>query len=237
MKFIGILIPETNIVVEDEIIKMVSEDSNLLNKISLHFSRIEVKKDYSKDEKKFLQEVYKNVPKAINLLEFLPINIFGFFCTSAILLQHDNTQPLFREINNIPIIDPLEALLFACKKVKPKNVLLFSPYNQWFSKLLEKKLKNAGISVAINIFANVNRNIDKYSLTQAKKLIILQLSKEIDLIIISCTNFRSLEIISFFEKKFNVPVISSNQALFWMLCKKLGIRINGLRKYGVLFEL
>jgi len=237
MKYAGILIPETNIVVEDEIIKMIAEDVNILNKVSFHFSRIEVKKDYSKNEKAFLQEVYNNVGKAMKLLEFIPLDIVGFFCTSAILSQKFNERHFLKNSNNIPILHPLQAVLFALSKIKPKRILLFSPYNYTTAMAFEKILKNEGISISRNIFLNVNRNIDKYDLDRARKLLIKFINEEVDLILILCTNFRTLKLITFFENKFEIPVISSNQALFWMICKKLGVRYHGLKKYGSLFQL
>lgn len=237
MKYVGVLIPETNIVVEDEIIKLISEDINIFNKVSFHFSRIEVRKDYSKNEKAFLQEVYKNIEKALKLLKFIPLEVVGFFCTSAILFRKTNDKKIFDKLNNIPILNPLQALTLACSKVKPHNVLLFSPYNYFTAKSLEKFLQNKGVPISKNIFLSVNRDIDKYDLRQAKKLIIDSLSKKVDLILISCTNFRSLELITYFESKFRIPVISSNQALFWLLCKKLNIQCSAFKKYGLIFQL
>lgn len=237
MKYVGVLIPETNIVVEDEIIKMISEDINILKKASFHFSRIKVEKEYSKNEKAFLQQVYKNIEKALKLLRFIPLEVAGFFCTSAVLFQKPNSKNVFTTLNNIPIFDPLQALTFASLKIKPRNVLLFSPYNSLTAKSLEKFLQSEGVPISKNIFLNITKDIDKYNLNQAKKLIIDSLSEKTDLILISCTNFRTLELITFFENKFRTPVISSNQALFWMICKKLNIKCSGFKKYGFIFQL
>lgn len=235
MKYVGVLIPETNIVVENEIVQIISEDINLLKEISFHFSRIETKKDYSKNKKAFFQEIHKNIGKALKLFKTIPLNIIGFFCTSAILFQKlSNKYPGF---NKIPILEPLEALVLACSKIKPKNILLFSPYDYAIAKSLEKYLENRKVPISKNIFLNINKDIDKYNLDQAKKIIIKSLDKKIDLILISCTNFRSLELITFFENKFKIPVISSNQALFWMICKKLNVKYSYLKKYGFLFQL
>lgn len=237
MKYVGILIPETNIVVENEIIQIISEDINLLKEVSFHFSRIEIKKDYSKNEKAFFQEIHKNIGKALKLFKTIPLSIIGFFCTSVILFQKLNNKYLAKELNKTPILEPLGALVFACSKIKPKNVLLFSPYNYSTAKSLERYLKNKKIPISKNIFLNINKDIDKYNLDQAKKIIIKSLEKKIDLILISCTNFRSFELITFFENKFKIPVISSNQTLFWMICKKLNVKYSSFKKYGFLFQL
>lgn len=236
MKYVGILTPETNIVVEDEIIQMISEEINILKEASFHFSRIEIKKDYSKNKKAFFQEMHRNIGKAFKLFKTIPLNIAGIFCTSAILFQKLNNKYLAKELDKIPILEPLSALVFASSKIKPKNVLLFSPYNYSMANSLEKYLEDKKVPISKNIFLNINKDIDKYNLDQAKEIITKSLDKKIDLILISCTNFRSLELITFFENKFKIPVISSNQALFWMICKKLNVKYFNLKKYGFLFQ-
>ena len=235
MKYIGILSPETNTVVENEVIIVIAEDFDILNRTSFHFSRVEVNVNYAENEMAFLHELYSNREKACKLLKFIPLDIIGFFCTSATILQKTNNI-IPKTINGIPCFDPLMGLISACRKINPKKVLLVSPYNQKMSDLLENSLKNTNIPIYKSIFFNVNRDIDKYDLEQSKKSIIDTLESDIDLIIISCTNFRTLDLISFFEKKFGIPVISSNQSLFWAMCKKLNIECNKLKKYGRIFQ-
>lgn len=236
MKYVGILSPETNTIVEHEVIRMISEDIDILNKVSFHFSRIEVNVDYAEDEMDFLHELYNNKEKACKLLKFIPLDVIGFFCTSAAMLQKDN-HIIPDAINGVPCLDPLITLISVCQKINPKKVLLLSPYNQKISSLLENSFKNANIPVYKSIFLDINKDIDKYDLEQAKNLIIDNLESNTDLIMISCTNFRTLDLISFFENKFGIPVISSNQSLFWAMCKKLNINCSKLKKYGFIFQL
>jgi maleate cis-trans isomerase len=60
-------------------------------------------------------------------------------------------------------------------------------------------------------------------------------SKANDAVFISCTNFRTIEIIELLEKEIGKPVITSNQATMWHALRKLGISDN-LHGYGMLFE-
>jgi maleate cis-trans isomerase len=59
--------------------------------------------------------------------------------------------------------------------------------------------------------------------------------KEADGMVISCTNFRSMEVIERLEKDLGKPVVSSNTASMWKLLQLAGIqkRITGA---GRLFE-
>ncbi|PIY91080.1 MAG: hypothetical protein COY72_00030 [Candidatus Nealsonbacteria bacterium CG_4_10_14_0_8_um_filter_35_10] len=236
MKHIGVLIPDTNTIVEQELIKMITEDMSILTKVSFHFSRIKTNTNYAKDGVTFLREVYNKKEEAFKLLKFIPLEVIGFFCTSAIILQKVDNKIVPETINNIPCIEPLYSLMTACKIIKPKKVLLLSPYNQKMASFLENSFKEKNIPIYRNIFLNLNIDIDKYDLEQTKKQIITNLESNTDLIVISCTNFRTLEIISFFESKFGIPVISSNQSLFWAICKKVNIKCDKLKKYGTIFK-
>ena len=56
--------------------------------------------------------------------------------------------------------------------------------------------------------------------------------EEADALFVSCTALPVLQIIDRLEKKFNKPVLSSNQALIWDTLEKIGenTSINGFGK-------
>src|SRR4030042_686328 len=60
-------------------------------------------------------------------------------------------------------------------------------------------------------------------------------SKENDAIFISCTNFRSIEIIQKLEMETSKPVVTSNQATLWYALRKLGLK-DSIKGYGCLME-
>ena len=57
---------------------------------------------------------------------------------------------------------------------------------------------------------------------------------EADGIFISCTNFRTIEIIEQLEADTGKPVVTSNQASMWIALKVLGVA--GPKGYGRLFQ-
>jgi maleate isomerase len=59
--------------------------------------------------------------------------------------------------------------------------------------------------------------------------------KDNQVIFISCTNFRAIEIIESLERKTGKPVISSNQATLWYALRKLGIK-DSIEGYGRLLR-
>ena len=59
--------------------------------------------------------------------------------------------------------------------------------------------------------------------------------KENEAIFISCTNFRTIEIIQTLEEKTSKPVVTSNQATLWYALRKLGLK-DEIKGYGRLLE-
>lgn len=54
-------------------------------------------------------------------------------------------------------------------------------------------------------------------------------------VFISCTNFRTLEVVARLEKELQKPVVSSNTATFWALMRMRKIDLKkGLKRYGQL---
>jgi maleate cis-trans isomerase len=77
--------------------------------------------------------------------------------------------------------------------------------------------------------------IGSLQLEAAYELALKVNSKENDAIFISCTNFRSIEIIDRLETETSKPVITSNQATLWHALRKLGLK-DSVKGYGRLLE-
>ena len=60
------------------------------------------------------------------------------------------------------------------------------------------------------------------------------LHPESDCIFISCTNWRSMEIISPLERDTHLPVITSTQASLWACLKRIGV--TGRKEFGQIFS-
>ena len=112
----------------------------------------------------------------------------------------------------------------------------------------EKELVNIGASVATGckpwidyhykkvVEAGASDNEIKKAISDA--LLVRDNAKDIkesDGLFISCTNWRTFEIIKYLERDLGKPVITSNQAALWYSLRKIGIRDN-ITELGKLFE-
>ena len=112
---------------------------------------------------------------------------------------------------------------------------MISPYSKNVAKLIEQRLFNQNIKLMSNIPFNIKTRFE--NVVYEKEFVkIINNNHQTDLIIISCTNLRSLDLIKKFENQLNIPIISSNQALFWLLLKKVSLNTNHLCPYGQIFK-
>lgn len=236
MKHIGILIPATNTVVENEVMKLCASSRNILDSLSFHFSRIEIDAEYACDENLFLDQLYNNRGKAYKMFKAIQMDALGFFCTSSELMSKNINALSYETIDNITCFNPLQSLIIASRLIKPTNILLFSPYSQNTALFLEKTFFENGLNVVKNIYLNLKVDIDKFEIEVAQEMIMNNLQSGVDLVVVSCTNFRTLELIEVIEKQTKIPVISSNQTLFWLICKQFDFDYGVITKYGKLFS-
>jgi maleate isomerase len=114
----------------------------------------------------------------------------------------------------------------ACKALGARRIGLISPYIADVSAALRQALTNCGLTV--QSFASFNEKtearvarIDPASILSAALRI--GADPAVDVVFLSCTNLRTLDIIAQAEAKLGKPVISSNQALAWHMAALSGL--------------
>lgn len=213
IKRIALLIPHTDITLETDLRLFL--DNNFI----IHTQRMFLE-DVSKESEEKM--VNNELPKSINYLKNIT-NFDGaiFGCTSASVIYGNEG---LKTINNIiksnlncKSITAYEGVINEIKKRKVKNISLLSPYTEEVNNIMAKQLIKEGIKVefmkGLNLLkdkdiSNVEPNlISKFILDNKKEI------EETDLCFISCTNFRSTEVLKDLNNKFNTELISSNSSI------------------------
>jgi maleate isomerase len=117
----------------------------------------------------------------------------------------------------------LTAIKEALNHLGAKSVAIALPYAESSNELLAKFLVHSGFKVV----SQKGLNVKNPAFLPPENA--LKLSKEVnrpeaDVILISCTNFRSLEVIGELEKDLGKPVISSNTACMWKVSQLAGLK-------------
>ncbi len=239
---IGLIIPSANVNMEPEFYQMVPEG------VTVHTSRMLI----AQLSPEGLLAMSEHAVRAALELKTAGVDILVFGCTSGSFVKglgHDQEiVKNLEEATSIPAITTSTAFLEAFKLCGIKKVSVASPYpddiNIRLQAFLEQngyqvvQLKGLGLGKREKIFPLSNQEISRIGIQEpyvAYKLVRTLYSDDADGFFISCTNFRSIEIIATLEQDLGKPVVSSNQASLAIALKRLGIK-KAVKGYGMLFD-
>ena len=222
---LGILVPSINYVMEPEFNRMAPEG------VSIHAARLKVEGKVYISEKEalnFYASMAENVEKEAELLGCV-VDVIGYGCTSgSFVMGMKWNEELIKRIEKaagVPATTASTAMCEALREVGIRKLTLVTPYPEDVNRLEKKFLEDNGFKVASmkGCGCDVHGLQGEYS-----PYVAYQLAKEVDVekadgIFISCTNFRTIEILERLERDTNKPVISSNSATMWKMLKMAGI--------------
>lgn len=173
----------------------------------------------------------KEVEKCSKLLYDARVDVIVYGCTSGSLIKGKGyDEELERRINKttgIPAIATARAVVEALKEKGVKKIAVATPYSEEINQLEKKFLIENGFEVCGIKGLGIEENIEigrlppqvAYSLGKE----VLQSHPEAEALFISCTNFRTFGIINALSRDIGRPVVSSNQASFWLALKQCGV--------------
>jgi maleate isomerase len=224
---IGLLIPSSNTTMEMEFHKAVPEG------VSVHTDRMMLPEANTIDDKmESINLMNKEVEKSVIRLASAETSLIIYGCTIGVFTAgagHDRKlTERIREITKTPFITVSEAVIDAINELGLKTLSIATPYVEEHNILEKKYLEKSvpGVKVIKIKGLNIIGNIPKGRL---EPFTAYNLAKKIDDnrsegIFISCTNWRTFEIIETLERDLEKPVITSNQAALWSALRGTGIR-------------
>jgi len=232
---LGILIPAINYVMEPEFNKMAPEG------VSIHAARLKViREEYGteKDMVNYFNLMAKEVEKEAESLGCVA-DVIGYGCTSGSFAMGKKwNEELIKRIEKaaqVPATTTSTAVYEALREMDIKKLVLVTPYPEPLNRLEKEFLQSNGFEVVSmnSCECKIHGFQGEYPPHVVYRLAREACVDEADGIFISCTNFRTIEIIEKLERDTNKPVISSNTATFWKMLKMVGIH-EPIRGYGQL---
>lgn len=189
-----------------------------------------------------LREIARGVTQAAGLIaDGLPMDVMTFGCTSAsMVIGSDRIEELLTvRHRGIPSTNPWRAAKAAFRRLGAKRVSIFSPYPTSVNYPLYTQLGQAGFEVpaigALRIENDTNITAVSYeSMLDGARRILDR--ADTDVLFMSCTNLRVLDHIEKLEAELGVPVVCSNQAMFWHAMALVGKQPD-CQGYGKLLSL
>jgi len=215
---LGILVPSSNITMEYEMPMMAPLG------VSFHFSRI----PQTEDTEEQLEAMIDYIPEKSKLLAHAKVDAIAFGCTSGSFVKGMGyDKKVIKAINSstgIMATTTSTAVIEALKIARVKKLSVGAPYSDSIMDKLKIFLEKNGFEVVKIKGLNMVCGEGDLSLDTTYNLI-----REIDIphaegIFISCTDFKTLELLDILENDFGKKVISSNQATFWKLLRMAGMK-------------
>jgi maleate isomerase len=216
---IGLVLLSTEYSLEMEWSKLLG------NQALIHSSRVYFSGNLEPTE---LQQISSGISDAAALIaQGISMDVMAFACTSASMVigERQIAKLLTKNRGNIPATNPWTAAKAAFNHLGAKKIAVVSPYLTQVNYYLYQQLLNAGFDITWLGAMGIDNDkditlISKASLQKAIEQA-LSLTKP-DLVFMSCTNLRAIDYIEEFEKRFEIPIVTSNSALFWHVLNLAG---------------
>jgi maleate isomerase len=216
--------------------------------VTTHATRVIVGEITPTGLAKMEEEIYRAADKMLEL----SVGVIAVGCTSGTFIKGAGYDSLLsgniQKQTGIPSTTTSTAVIEALKIVGSRSVAVATPYTDEVNEQERMFLEKNGIRVTKIKGLGYSKTEIRYPLTSGpvsgigllEPYVAYQMGLDVDTddadgIFISCTNFRTIEIIRALEQNRRKPVVTSNQATFWASLRMMGIR-ETIPGFGTLLE-
>jgi maleate isomerase len=207
---IGLIVPSSNTVAEVDFYRHLPAGA------SLHTARMYLDEVTPQDEAVMLDEY---LPAALRDLATTRPDVVVFACTSAGMLRgNDYEEQLIARIGERTAALPISVAAAVRKAIATRGaqrVGVFTPYVDELNDKIRASLEEEGLAVAAIHGMGITANFEIGAVEPER---IAGFASEtfdragIELLFVSCTNFRALEARERIEQDLEIPVVTSNHA-------------------------
>lgn len=207
----------------------------------MHVTRISCLDAQDPKEKEIiLSKMRVDAIKAAKELAYVKPAVIAFCCTSGSFVKGEiHNKEIITNIEketNIRTITTSTAVLEALKQLNIKKIAMATPYPKEITtkgvKYFEENIPSLKVVSlkCLDLWENFGDLYPESAYIATKEVNV----PETEAVFISCTAWRTIEIIDLLEKDLGKPVITSNQATMWAILKNLNI--HSVEGYGQLLK-
>jgi len=208
---VGLMVPSSNTVMEVDLYR------NLPPSITVHPARMYLEETTAEGERKMISE---ELPRAARLLKTLRPHLVVFGCTSAGAISGPNfSAEINREVGPMvgcPVLDILTAVTEELNRTGAKKLAVITAYSPELNGPIKARLEGYGFQVLSIAGMGITVNFDLATPTPEEIVHFTRKSgpfPRAEALFLSCTNFRAMEALPQLRQLFNLPIITSNQAI------------------------
>lgn len=207
---VGLLVPSSNTVMESDFWRHLPRDSQL------HTARMLLKATTPEAESAMLDH---HVMPAVRDLATARPHVVVFGCTSAGALRgNESDAQLCKEISELTQVDTISVIASVRETIasrRAQRIGIITPYVDALNARIRSSLEADGLHVEGIHGLDISDNF-AIGLVPPERIVEFAVTSfsaaEIDLLFVSCTNFRAIDVIEAIEQAMGVPVVTSNQA-------------------------
>lgn len=208
--------------------------------VSVHITRISVPQEEQTLAVLEAQTQSPDIEKAAANLNLIRLDAIAYACTSGSFLHgFGSDSKIIRRMetaSGVPCTTTTTSAVRALKALGSKKLSVVTPYPDEINARLKIFLEDSGFHVVALKGLGLYREIYNQPAGDAYRLAREADNIAADAIFISCTNFRSVEVLKVLEQDLGKPVVSANQVTVWDLLRLAGVNpVN--EKYGKLYQL
>ena len=229
---VGLIVLATDVMIEKDFLKVFSDIS-----ADLFVNRITNYNPVTADNLKKMTNKITSVTE--NILPGEKVDCVVYGCTSGTIVSgYDNVK---KKINiakpDASVTAPSTAALNALNKKNIRKISVVTPYIKSVNDDVVNFFKDNNFEITSNTYFDIESDVDIGKVDQDQLLEILSKidHKNAEALFVSCTSLPVLNIIEKLEKKLNMIVLSSNQALIWETLENIK-KNNSIKGYGSLFS-
>lgn len=221
---LGVIVPSTNTTIEPEFHHFAPPG------VASFATRVPVAETENEDEKVATVVAMRDrLPAAAAELAGLQPNVVAFACTSASFLGGRDVDALTCErltaITEVPSFTTSTAVVAALRSVGARRLAVVTPYVQPLADGACAYLEQSGFEVVARADMGLLSNLDKGRLpadASARLARTVDVSRA-DAVLISCTNWRTLDHADALERDLGLPLVTSNLATLWAALVLAGV--------------
>lgn len=220
---LGVVVPSSNTAVEREFPRYVPEG------VSVHTSRMALESVTAEA----LDSMSDRAVECAELLSHADVHAVAYACTTGSLLHGPGFDAELEEELSAAIGGPAVATALsvdrALEELGAERIAVRTPYNEELNAREREYLEAAGYEVTSISGLGIEDNTEIGALTpeDAAEQVASIDSGGIDAIFVSCTNYPTLSAVEPLENEVGVPVVTSNGATLWDLCRVADVECAG----------
>ncbi|MFB6311322.1 MAG: maleate cis-trans isomerase [Salinirussus sp.] len=217
---IGLIVPSSNSTNEPEFYQRLPSGT------TLHTARML----YDTLSVEHQERMYEQGQEAAERLATTEVDVIAFGCTTGSLVTGEPTYALdleerLAEAGDAPAVATAASILRAFTALELDSLVIHTPYPEEMNRRERDFIEAAGIDVLEIDGLGIRPGAEKGRINPEE---VYRHVRDLDRsaadgVFVSCTNYRTFEILDRLERDLGKPVVSSNQALLWNTLAAAGI--------------